>query len=155
MLPFFEALEKTRVATAIQGTTWFMPLANTIHALGMTLLLGSIIVISLRLIGVVMATRPVSLIAREIWPWTIIGLSIMLATGFLLFLPESVRWYGSIPFRVKMTFLLLAIVFHFTLFRKVTQGDGTSSLLRRATGALALALWFAVGWGGRAITFLE
>ena len=155
MLPFFEALEKTRVATAIQGTTWFMPLANTIHALGMTLLLGSIIVISLRLIGVVMATRPVSVIAREIWPWTIIGLSIMLTTGLILFLPESVRWYGSIPFRVKMSFLLLAIVFHFTIFRKVTQGDGTSSSLRRATGALALMLWFAVGCGGRAITFLE
>ena len=104
MLPFFEALEKTRVATAIQGTTWFMPLANTIHALGMTLLLGSIIVLSLRLIGVVMATRPVSLIAREIWPWTIIGLRIMLTTGLILFLPESVRWFGSVPFRVKMSF---------------------------------------------------
>ena len=68
MLPFFEALEKTRVATAIQGTTWFMPLANTIHALGMTLLLGSIIAIRLRLMGLVMATRPLSLIARELWP---------------------------------------------------------------------------------------
>ena len=82
MLPFFEALEKTRVATAIQGTTWFMPLANTIHALGMTLLLGSI-----------------------------------------------------------------------TLFRKVTQGDETSSSLRKGTGVLALFLGFAVGWGGRAKHF--
>lgn len=79
----------------------------------------------------------------------------MLTTGLILFLPESVRWYGSAPFRVKMSFLLLAIVFHFTLFRKVTQGDETKSSLRRGTGALALILWFAVGWGGRAITFLE
>ena len=155
MLPFFEALEKTRVATATQGTTWFMPLANTIHALGMTLLLVSIIVLSLRLIGVVMATRPVSLIAREIWPWTIIGLRIMLTTGLILFLPESVRWFGSVPFRVKMRFLLLAIVFHFTLFRKVTQRDETSSSLRKGTGVLTLVRWVAVGWGRRPITFLE
>lgn len=102
-----------------------------------------------------MANRPVSLITREIWPWTTAGLGIMLITGLLLFLPESVRWYGSIPFGVKMSFLLLATVFHFTLFRKVTQGDETSSSLRKGTGVLALVLWFAVGWGGRAITFLE
>jgi len=155
MLPFFVALENTWVATAIRGTTWFMPLANTIHALGMTLLLGSIIVLSLRLVGVVMAKRPVSLIAREIWPWTIAGLGIMLTTGLLLFLPESVRWYGSIPFRTKMSFLLLAIVFHFTLFRRATQTDEFPPSLRRGAGLLALVLWFAVGWGGRAITFLE
>jgi hypothetical protein len=155
MLEFFEALEKTGVATAIQGTTWVMPLANTIHALGMTLLLGSIILISLRLMGLAMASRPVPAITREIWPWTIIGLSIMLTTGLVLFLPESVRWYGSVPFRVKMSFLLLAILFHFTLFRKVIHRDGANASWSRATGLLALTLWFAVGWGGRAITFLE
>lgn len=86
---------------------------------------------------------------------SIIALRIMLTTGLILFLPESVRWFGSVPFRVKMSFLLLAIVFHFTLCRKVTQRDGTSSSLRMATGALALAPWVAVGWGGLAITFLE
>ncbi len=85
-------------------------------------------------------------IAREIWPWTIVGLSIMLVTGLILFLPESVRWYNSVPFLVKMSFLLLAILFHFTLFRKVIHGDELNSFLRRASGVLALVLWFAVGW---------
>ena len=79
----------------------------------------------------------------------------MLTTGLILFLPESVCWFGRVPFRVKMSFLLLAIVFHFTLFRKVTQRDEPSSSLRKGTGVLALVLWVAVGWGGRAITSLE
>ena len=79
----------------------------------------------------------------------------MLTTGLILFLPESVRWFGSVPFRVKMSFLLLAIVFHFTLFRKVTQRDESSSSLRKGTGVLTLVRWVAVGWGRRPITFLE
>ena len=155
MLQFFEALEKTPFATTIQGTTWAMPMANTIHALGMALLLGSIIVISLRLLGLLMVNRPVVLIAREIWPFTLVGLGVMLATGLILFLPESVRWYNSIPFLTKMSFLLLAIIFHFTLFRSVTHNERASASLCRGTGLLAVVLWFAVGWGGRAITFLE
>ncbi len=155
MLPFFQGLEQTSIATAIRGTTWFMPLTNTVHALGMTLLIGSIIVISLRLLGIAMKSRPVSDIAADVWPAATVGVIIMLITGLLLFLPESVRWYGSIPFRVKMSFLFLAILFHFTVFRRIAQGAVKSSAVCRTTGVVALVLWFGVGFGGRAITFLE
>jgi len=152
---FFEWLEGSALAVAIRQTTWLMPLFNTIHALGMTLLIGSILFVSLRLLGVSMAQRPVWQIAGEARRWTIAGLLTMVTTGLLLFIPESLRWYGSGPFRVKMTCLLVAVVFHFTLFRKVTSGDKADPTLCRITGTLALILWFGVGWGGRAITFLE
>jgi len=152
---FLEWLEGSALGLAISQTTWLMPLFNTIHALGMTLLIGSILFVSLRLLGVLMAQRPVRQIAGETQRWTITGLVTMVITGLLLFIPESLRWYGSIPFRVKMTFLLAAVVFHFTLFRKVTSGDKAGPLLCRITGALALLLWFGVACGGRAITFLE
>ena len=154
-MPFFEWLEGSALAVAIRQTTWVMPMFNTIHALGMTLLIGSIIFVSMRLLGVSMASRPVWEIAGEARRWTIAGLVTMLTTGSLLFIPESLRWYGSVPFRVKMSCLLLAIVFHFTFFRKVTSRKEGGPAIYRVTGALALILWFAVGWGGRAITFLE
>ena len=99
-----------------------MPLVSTIHGVGMTLLPGLIIVLSLQLSGVVMAKRPMSLMASEVWPWTIAGLGIMLTTGLLLFLTESVRGYGSIPFRTKMSFLLLAKCFT-SRFSAETQAD--------------------------------
>ena len=146
---FFEALERTSPAVAIKQSTWVMPLANTIHALGMTILIGSIIILSLRLLGVAMPQL------AEVWPWTIAGLVIMLASGLFLFVPESTRWYGSTPFRVKMSFLFVAVLFHFTVFRRMVRAEHPKSRLRQGIGALALILWFGVGWGGRAITFLE
>jgi len=80
------------------------------------------------------------------------GLVTNLATGPFLVVPESVRWYHSEPFQLKMTILLAAIIFHFTLYRKVTHSEDAGPLLRGFTGALALILWFGVGWMGRIIT---
>jgi hypothetical protein len=79
----------------------------------------------------------------------------MLASGVLLFLSEALKCYGSSAFRVKMVLLLLALVFHVTVFRPVTRAAEATSLRRRIAGIGALALWFGVGLAGRGIAFLE
>ena len=55
---------------------------------------------------------------------------------------------------MKMALLAAAVVFHFTVVRRVTRRDNVNPLLMRTTGAIALMLWYAVGMGGRALTFL-
>jgi len=75
-------------------------------------------------------------------------------SGLVLFTSESVRWYYSVPFWTKMTLLLFAILFHFTIYRNVTRRDDLQPVHYRLTGALALTLWFGVGVGGRALTTL-
>lgn len=129
-------------------------LVDTLHQLGMVLFVGAIVVVSLRLLGAVMPQRPVSEVTRQVRWGTMIGLGTMFITGPLVFVPESVRWYTNGPFRVKMTVLLLALVFHFTVFRRVTQRDQSGPLMRVCTAVLALVLWFGVGWMGRLITVL-
>lgn len=129
-------------------------LVDTLHQLGMVLFVGTIVVMSLRLLGAVMPRRPVSQVARQLRWGTMVGLASMFVTGPLVFVPESVRWYTNGPFRIKMAVLLLALFFHFTIFRKVTQSDQSSPVMRVCTAALALVLWFGVGWMGRLITVL-
>ena len=72
-----------------------------------------------------------------------------------MFASGAMRYYASEPFRVKMTFLLLAIIVHFTLFRKVTRSEegrfGPS--LGKLTAVLVLTLWIGVAAAGRAIAF--
>ena len=74
----------------------------------------------------------------------------MLLTGILLFTSEAIKCYYHIAFWIKMTSLLLAIVFTFTVRRKVAMADETrvSPLL-----STHLALWSGVGIGGRWIGF--
>lgn len=80
----------------------------------------------------------------------------MLLSGFLLFSTEAVKMYGNWAFRWKMIFLLSAILFTFTIHRKVVMSD--ESRVGRASRVLvaliSLALWAGVGLGGRAIGYV-
>jgi hypothetical protein len=79
----------------------------------------------------------------------------MLISGALLFLSESVKCYYSTAFWFKMTSLLLAILFTFTLHRRITKSDEArvGVLWSRMAAVVSVALWSGVGIGGRWIGF--
>src|SRR5579862_6177711 len=106
-------LGKTPLAVAMSNQKMYA-LVDTIHQLGMVLLLGTISIVSLRLLGMVLRARRVSQLASDVRRGTAVGLAIMLTTGPLLFVSEPVRWYTNGPFQLMMAILLAAIVFHFT-----------------------------------------
>jgi len=59
------------------------------------------------------------------------------------------------PFKTKLVLLSLAILFHFTIFRRAIRLDAFSSRQRNfIVAAVSLTLWFGVGLAGRAIAFL-
>jgi hypothetical protein len=153
-LAFFQWCEDSTLATAILDAGWVMPLCNVVHEIGMALVLGGVLLMNLRMFGVVMTHRPVGEIASEIRPWIIGGLLIMLVTGSGMFLPEAARWYRSVPFRAKMTLFVAALVFQFTLHRNLAARETADPRTYRIAAAVSLLLWFGVGLGGRAITFL-
>jgi hypothetical protein len=111
--------------------------------------------VDLRLLGVGLTRQP----AAQLWagakPWLLGSLTLMLTTGILLFLSESIKCYYSIPFWVKMTSLFLALLFTFTVRRWVIRADLTPDrvLPGRVTALVSLCLWFGVAWGGRWIGF--
>ena len=83
------------------------------------------------------------------------ALGLVLVTGALMFSSEAMKCFQSGPFRLKMGFLFVAIIIHFTLYRKLTRADDGrfNSLSEKLTAILALTLWFGVGIAGRAIAF--
>ena len=79
----------------------------------------------------------------------------ILGSGVLLFLSEAMKCYASKPFQVKMTFLFAALIFHFTVHRKVTKNRSRPGLFSGLfVGVVSSFLWLGVGLGGRAIGFL-
>jgi hypothetical protein len=154
-LPFFEWCDKLWVGVAIRKSSRLFPLIETIHLLALALLLGTIVIVSLRVFGLVMRRQSVSQVAGELAPWTLGGLCVMLLTGSLLFASEALKCYRNPPFRVKMVCLLLAIVYHFTFYRKVTRSVEAPLMMlwSRLAAGLSLTLWFAVALAGRGIGF--
>jgi len=77
----------------------------------------------------------------------------MLTTGPLLFSADAVTYHHNPSFQFKMVCLLAALLFHFTIHRKVARSQAPP-LAAKLVGGLSLVLWTAVIAGGRMIAFV-
>ena len=139
----------------MRDSVWLFPFVEIFHLLALGVLGGTILIVNLRLLGFRFQGEPVSELAEDVQPWMLGSLAVMLVSGFFLFCTEAVKMYDSPAFHFKMIFLLLAIVFTFTIHRKlVTSDDARFSRFWRAVAAVvSLILWACVGLGGRAIGY--
>lgn len=155
LLPFFTWCEQSAVGEAIRNSQWLFPVIESVHLLALVLIAGAVLVVDMRLFGLGLRQQPVAQLARDAQPWLIGGLMVMLTTGILLFLSEAIKCYYSAAFAVKMTSLLLALVFTFTVRRKVALADEyrVSSFASRLVAVVSVALWSCVGIAGRWIGF--
>jgi len=151
--PFFSWAEGTWMGTAIRNHQYPFAIIEVVHLFGLTLLLGGIFLMSLRLFGFVMKDMPLSQVARQLGWISFLGLVVMVATGVPLFASEALKCYNNNMYWYKMAFFFPATIFHFTLYRKVTRSDSSQPFMRGLTGFLALFLWFGVAVFGRAIGY--
>ena len=154
LLPLFQQLEASPIGEAIRGSLWMFPVIEAVHLMAFAALGGTILLVDLNLVGIVLKRRPTDEIARAARPWFLGSLLVMLATGVLLFLSESVKCYYSVPFWIKMASLLLALVFTFTVRWRVAAAHHTTGAWRRVlAGIVSMIFWAGVAWGGRWIGF--
>ena len=143
------------VSQAIRNSRVAFPIIENFHLFALTVLLGSLVVLTLRQFGLVYKTQPISEVANALRPWNRWSLAVMLTSGILLFLSEAMKCYGNTSFRVKMLFLFAALLFQFTIYnRTVASEDKVAPIGGKIAAAVALCLWFGVGLAGRGIGFL-
>jgi hypothetical protein len=138
----------------IRESVYLFPAIEVVHLFGLVMLLGTVAVVNLRLLGFGMRHQTASRVAEGVAAWTQIGMGVMLASGGLLFVSEALKCYQNPAFWWKMGFLLAALVFHFTVYRKITSSENVGHRLSVLTGSVSLMLWFGVGLAGRAIAFV-
>jgi len=151
---FFRWLGSTWVANSINDSEWLFPVIESIHITGLALLVGTILIVDFRLLGLILRDRPVSRLAGELRGWTWAGIGIMLTTGPLMLSAEPERGYGNPAFYFKMSCLLLALVTHFTIHRRATAPDRASATtLGRGAACVSLDVMDRRDFRGRAIAF--
>jgi hypothetical protein len=155
LLPFFEWCEATPIGQAIRGSSWLFPAIEAIHLLALATIGGALLIVDLRLFGRGLRNCPVRQLARDAQPWLIGALVVMVSTGIALFLSESIKCYYNTAFWVKMTTLPVAILFTFTVRRRVTMSEDVrvATHWQKAVGLVSIALWFCVAAAGRWIGF--
>lgn len=154
-ITFFEWCESTAIGTAIRASVWYFPVIEGFHLVALVLLGGAALLVDLRLLGALFPRVPTAQLARDARPWLWGSIAAMLATGALLFLAEAVKCFYSTAFWIKMTALLLAIIFLFAVKQPVAMRDEAtvSPTICKSVGAISVALWFTVAAAGRWIGF--
>jgi hypothetical protein len=144
--PFAEWCWNLPLSVAIRGAPWPFPALEILHIVGLLLIFGTVLIVDLRLLGVLLRREPGWQVSGDLMQWAWVGFGLQILTGPLLFIANSRKFYDSPFFRVKLIFLVVAVVFHFVFVRRVSASvDAGASLAQaRLAGAVSLTLWAAV-----------
>src|SRR5579872_2816843 len=123
LYPYFLWTENTWLGHTIRESKWTFSITEVVHLLGLTMLLGTVLVMAMRLFGLALKSKSVAEVARGFAPWSAAALVMVLTTGFLLFVSEATKCWGNVAFRYKMLFLFMALIFQFTVLPFVCRAD--------------------------------
>jgi hypothetical protein len=137
----------------LNNNEWSFPLLEIIHIVGFAIAMGTIFMVDLRLIGIGMRRRLSSQLSKDLAPWTLGGLAAVLISGPLIFSSDPNMYMNNTSFQLKMGALLIALLYQYTIHRKVAFSD-PSPIVGALTGIVSLALWVSVVAGGIFIAFL-
>lgn len=152
LLPLFHWFEATTIGTVVRESKWMFPVIECIHLLALALLGGSVLVVDLSSLGLGLKSLPLPDLARRAHPWMAASAFTLIATGTTMFLSEAIKCFYSPPFWYKMGLLLTAMIFAFTVRRRVLTRDRRPAMVR-FTALTSMALWFGVAFSGRWIAF--
>ena len=154
-LDVLTAIQNSAVARAVSKSNHMVGAGlQIVHVLGFILLLSSLVLISLRLLGLAFADQPVSKVGRDATRLIWLGLALAVGSGTLMFVSSPKMYYYNPAFELKMLLLIVAVLVQVLLFRRVTANDSPTPALARTSVALSLVFWFGVGLAGRIIGFI-
>ena len=151
--------EDNGLADAIRENDLLFPLIESVHVLAICLVVGSIMAVDLRLLGLAWVKRPVSAVTRGILPLTWAAFLVAAASGFLMFISNATKYLGNGFFVAKLVLIAAAgvnmLVFHFVSSRDQPRWDDQARLplSARLAGGISMLIWIAVVACGRWIGF--
>jgi hypothetical protein len=152
------AIEASPLGQAMRQWLWVYPAVETVHIVGIAVLVGSIAILDLRLLGF---SRSLSVrnLSAHVLPWSIASFLLIVPSGLAMFVAHAGDLMGNPVFAVKICLILLAGanagIFHAGIFRSAGRWDvdAMPPLAARAAAAASLLLWIAVIACGRLLAY--
>jgi hypothetical protein len=136
------------------------PIVQTVHLLGIAVVLGSIVLLDLRILGLALPSQEVTELTRRLLPWLWCALPMMLLSGLPFVLARPQRYFDNPIFGWKLALLLpaiaLAALLHLITIRRPDywQAGGTRAAAK-GIAAASLLLWTGVVFAGRWIAYAD
>lgn len=148
-------LLQNAIADALNETEWAFPLAECVHIGGFAIGVGSIALVDFRMLNLALRQESAAQILRDTELWTVGALVFVFFSGMALVLSQPGVYRINPIFPIKMYVLLAAVLYNFTIHRKVAVMENPPPLLSKVIASLSLLLWVAVVFGGIFTGFLE
>lgn len=142
-----------------EQNAWAIPAIQSIHIVGIALVMGSVLMIDLRILGWTWADQTLQQTMRRFGPWLTGSLWLLLATGILMVIGEPVRELVTFSFWLKMTLVavgaLVAAIFRRTLRRHEQRWEDTlvHQASIKALAILTFLIWVCIIVLGRLIAY--
>lgn len=152
-------IRDTWLGATVRESRWIFAAGETFHFIGLSMLVGGILIVDLRLLGYIRRI-PVRA-ALAFLPFVIIGFVINAATGVMFFFNDPMMYWPNPAFKLKMFLILLAglnaLVFTVMAQRRVLAlgNDEDTGTLAKVSAVLSLSLWLCVLLLGRLLPAFE
>ncbi len=151
-------LEDSSIHDWVIGSTWTWPMLESLHFLGLSLLLGALIFVDLRVLGFA-GKAPIKEMHAFV-PIAVLGFTLNLITGILFLFGDPFRYFPNLAFQAKMFAILLAglnvLYFELKVHPRIREsGDAGVGIDGKIVAALSLIFWIFVVVAGRMIPYFE
>lgn len=155
---FAESIVNSSLTQWIQSVYWLWPALEITHFFGLTLLLGGLIIIDLRMVG--FFPNIDHKVTHKLIPLVILGFILNLITGVLFFYGDPMRYSINIAFQIKMLLVLIAgcnaAIYHFKVYPtigNINQQDSPPFVIA-VVAVISLGGWTGVLLLGRLIPYI-
>ena len=152
-------LEQTTFSDWVLTSFVGFPLMLSLHAVGMAISMGLILILNLRMLGLFRFISYVFLKRALLLAWT--GLGINFLSGAVLFVPRGVEYVGDTAFLTKMALIVFGLFNTVWLHRQLVRESGlwVSDLAIpvsvRFSAVTSMVIWFGVIASGRLIAYVD
>ena len=143
---FCNWLQNTSLGLWVAGTIWGYPFVQALHFFGLSLWVGAILMLDLRLLGLTGKGQSIREFSNDLFPWEWVGLCILLPGGILLFSANAETYLMNPAFEVKIPLVIAGIAYHISVLLKTRKWDQPNETpsLAKVIGITELALWIGV-----------
>jgi hypothetical protein len=147
-----ETISQTSLVRWVAESDWGYPIVLTLHAIGMALVVGIVLVFDLRVLGVA-ARIPLAALQRFfLVAW--IGFAVNLTSGTLLFCANYSAFIHNTAFITKISLLIAGAICTWLLVRQIdfTKSDSVTAKAK-LIAAISVILWLGAITAGRIVGY--
>jgi putative copper export protein len=138
---FAHSLAKTDLSHALRvHESWLIPGVQSIHIVGIAIIMGSLLMIVLRVLGWAGTDQTLRQTTERFGPWIIGALILQLVTGIIMILAEPVRELVNFSFWTKMVFVAVGTFLAGVFLIRLPKRDQQSDALMNRTSFKSLAV---------------